>query len=81
MFRYFIGNKLISSSQSGFKPGYSYINQLLSINHEIESSFDGVFVFLDPRPLSSAFDPSALGPHLVGPRLPKYCMTKYNTVI
>ena len=33
-------NKLISSSQSGFKPGDSCINQLLSITHEIYSSFD-----------------------------------------
>ena len=36
----FSENKLISSSQSGFKPGNSCINQLLSINHEIHSSFD-----------------------------------------
>ena len=25
--------------------------------------------------------PSALGPHLVGPRPQKYCKTKYNTII
>ena len=40
MFKFFIENKLISSSQSGFKPGDSCINQLLSITHEIYSSFD-----------------------------------------
>ena len=40
MFEFFIENKLISSSQSGFKPGDSCINQLLSITHEIYSSFD-----------------------------------------
>ena len=40
MFEFFIENKLISSSQSGFKPGDSYINQLLSIIHEVYSSFD-----------------------------------------
>ena len=34
MFNFFIENKLISSNQSGFKPGDSYINQLLSITHE-----------------------------------------------
>ena len=45
IFEFFIENKLISSSQSGFtpdcnKPGNSYINHLLSITHEIYSSFD-----------------------------------------
>ena len=40
MFEFFIENKLISSSQSGFKPGDSCINQLLSITHELYSSFD-----------------------------------------
>ena len=53
----FIKNKLISSSQSGFKPCDSCINQLLSITHEIYSSFHeglGVrSVFLD---ISKVFD-------------------------
>ena len=40
MFNFFIENKLISSNQSGFKPGDSGINQLLSITHEIYESFD-----------------------------------------
>ena len=40
MFEFFIENKLISASQSGFKPGDSCINQLLSITHEIYSFFD-----------------------------------------
>ena len=41
MFNFFIENKLISSiSSSGFKPGDSCINQLLSITHEIYKSFD-----------------------------------------
>ena len=35
MFHFFVGNKLISSNQSGFKPDDSCINQLLSITHEI----------------------------------------------
>ena len=35
MFRFLIENNLISSSQSGFNPGDSCINQLLSITHEI----------------------------------------------
>ena len=35
MFEFFIENKLISASQSGFKQGDSCINQLLSITHEI----------------------------------------------
>ena len=40
MIEFFIENKLISFSQSGFKLGDSSINQLLSITHEIYSSFD-----------------------------------------
>ena len=40
MFEFFIENKLVSYSQSGFKLGDSCINQLLSITHEIYSSFD-----------------------------------------
>ena len=40
IFEFFIENKLISSSQSGFKQGDFCINQLLSITHEIYSSFD-----------------------------------------
>ena len=40
MFEFFIENKLISSSQSGFKPGDSCTYQLLSITHAIYSSFD-----------------------------------------
>ena len=57
MFEFFIENKLISSSHSGFKTGDSCINQLLSITHEIYSSFDERLevrsVFLD---ISKAFD-------------------------
>ena len=57
MFNFFIENKLISSNQSGFKPGDSCINQLLSITHEIYKSFDVGLevrsVFLD---ISKAFD-------------------------
>ena len=57
MFEFFIENKLISSSHSGLKPGNSCINQLLSITHEIYSSFDEDLevrsVFLD---ISKAFD-------------------------
>ena len=57
MYEYFIENELISPSQSGFKPGDSCINQLLSITHDIYQSFDNGFevrgVFLD---ISKAFD-------------------------
>ena len=48
---------LIAQNQSGFKPGYSCINQLLSITYEIYKSFDdewnvrGVFLHI-----SKAFD-------------------------
>ena len=53
----FLANNLLAPNQSGFKPGDSCINQLLSITHEIYSSFDDGFevrsVFLD---ISKAFD-------------------------
>ena len=51
MFSFFLANNLLAPNQSGFKPGDSCINQLLSITHEIYSSFDDGFevksVFLD----------------------------------
>ena len=54
---YFSANKLISKNQSGFQPGDSCINQLLSISHEIFTPFDNRLevrsVFLD---ISKAFD-------------------------
>ena len=57
LFEFFIANELISSNSSGFKPGDSCINQLLSITHEIYKSFDDGYevrgVFLD---ISKAFD-------------------------
>ena len=57
MFGFFIENDLISQHQSGFKPGDSCINQLLSITDEMYQSFDEGFdvgsVFLD---ISKAFD-------------------------
>ena len=57
MFRFFLADNLIAPNQSGFKSGDSCINQLLSITHEIYSSFDDGFevrsVFLD---ISKAFD-------------------------
>ena len=57
LFEYFIQNDLISPYQSGFKPGDSCTNQLISITHEIYQSFDDEFevrgVFLD---ISKAFD-------------------------
>ena len=52
MFQFFIENKLISSSQSGFKPSDYCINQLLSSTHGIYSYFDeclevrSVFVYI-----------------------------------
>ena len=57
MFSFCIENDLISQNQSGFKPGDSCINQLLSIMHEIYKSFDDGWdvrgVYLD---ISKAFD-------------------------
>ena len=40
MFEFFIANNLISKNQSGFRPGDSCINQLVSITPEIYQSFD-----------------------------------------
>ena len=57
MFSFFLAINLLAPNQFGFKPGDSCINQLLSITHEICSSFDDGFevrsVFLD---ISKAFD-------------------------
>ena len=57
MYEYFIENELIPLIQSGFKPGDSSINQLLSIAHDIYQSFENGFevrgIFLD---ISKAFD-------------------------
>ena len=57
MFEFFSENELISHNQSGFKPGDSYINQLLCITQDIYQSLDDGLetrhVFLD---ISKAFD-------------------------
>ena len=57
IFSFFIENGLISQKQSGFRPGDSCINQLLSITHEIYKSFNDGWevkgVFFD---ISKAFD-------------------------
>ena len=57
LFEYCIENDLISPNKSGFTPGDSCTNQLISITHEIYQSFDDGFevrgVFLD---ISKSFD-------------------------
>ena len=57
MFCFLLEKSLVLPNQSGFKPGNSGINQLLSITHDIFQSFDEGFevrsVFLD---ISKAFD-------------------------
>ena len=40
MFMFFNENNLISPKQSGFKPGDSCFNQLISITHEMYESLD-----------------------------------------
>ena len=54
---FFLDKGSISANQSGFKPGDSCINHLLSITHNIYKSFDDGYevkgVFLD---ISKAFD-------------------------
>ena len=51
MLKFFIETDLITPSQSGFKPGDSCINQLLSIIHNIYKSMNCGYevrgVFLD----------------------------------
>ena len=57
LYTFLNSNRLISSNQSGFRPGDSTINQLISITHEIYVSFENHAetraVFLD---ISKAFD-------------------------
>ena len=54
MLEFFIANNLISKIQSGFRPGDSSINQLLSITHEfINDNLEVKAVFLN---ISKAFD-------------------------
>ena len=57
MLKYFLDNNLITPKQSGFRPGDACINQLLSITHDVVTSFDNGLevrgVFLD---ISKAFD-------------------------
>ena len=57
VFDFFLDKGLISAGKSGFKPGDSCINQLLSITHNIYKSFDDGYevrgAFLD---ISKAFD-------------------------
>ena len=56
---YLNNNNLLNSNQSGFRPGDSCVNQLISITHDIYKAFDANpslevrGVFLD---LSKAFD-------------------------
>ena len=57
MFDFFLDNDLISANHSGFKPGGSYINKLLSIIHNIYKSFlDGYEVRGVSLDISKAFD-------------------------
>ena len=59
LFVYLNNNNLLNSNQSGFRPGDSCVNQLISITHDIYKAFDANpslevrGVFLD---LSKAFD-------------------------
>ena len=56
MYTFFNTNKLLSNNQSGFRPGDSTINQLLSITTEIFEAFENYqevrAIFLD---ISKAF--------------------------
>ena len=58
MLKYFLDSNLTSLEQSGFRPGDSCLNQLLSITHDIFISFDNGLevggVFLDVPYISSS---------------------------
>ena len=57
MFNFFSKNNLLSPNQSGFSQEDSFINQFLSINHEILSAFDmGLEVREIYFDISKAFD-------------------------
>ena len=57
MFIYFSANKLIFKNQSGFQPGHSCINQLLSITGKFFTSFgNGLKVRSISLDISKAFD-------------------------
>ena len=64
MFEFFIKINLISKNQSGFRPGDSCINQILSITHQIYQSLDYNFearaVFLDIFKAFAKFWPKVL---------------------
>ena len=59
MFGFFLDKGLITDNQSGFKPGGSSINQLLSTTHNIYKSFDdgyevrGVFLIFQKHLMKS----------------------------
>ena len=57
MFKHFLGKNIFSSNQSGFKPGDSYISQVIAIKRDIFKGFDDRLeirgIFLD---ISKAFD-------------------------
>ena len=59
LYNYLVSNNLITKNQSGFRPGDSCTNQLLSLVHEIQTAFDHRkclevrSVYLD---MSKAFD-------------------------
>ena len=57
LYNYLTVNNLLTKNQSGFRPGDSCTNQLLSLVHEIHESFDKGFevrsIYLD---MSKAFD-------------------------
>ena len=40
MLKYFLENNLLSPKQSGFRPGSSCVDQLLSVTYYIFTSFD-----------------------------------------
>ena len=57
LFKFFIENKLISSNQSGFKPDYSCVKQLLSVTDEMDEPFDvGLEITSVSVDISKAFD-------------------------
>ena len=62
--KFLMENNLISSNQSGFKPGDFSINQLFSLTHKIYKSFDDRIevrgVFLDIGKMFDAVWPKSI---------------------
>ena len=84
MFEFFTEKNLISDTHSGFKPGDSCINQLLSITHDISQSFnDNLEIEAILLDISKAFNrvwyKGLIEVIYVTNRYPAFCLTFHLT--